>query len=79
MRNVLFSQKATALRLDDLAFAAFVRTNGLRATAERQMRLEFVGDHLLDRATLITAQQNHVIKLGGHSAASPAFTRRDTW
>jgi len=47
MRNVLFSLRTRALPLDDSGVPSTVGTNVFRATAERQMRLEFVRDHLL--------------------------------
>jgi len=62
MRNVLFSLRTRALLLDDLGLASFVGANGFRATAKRQMRLEFVRNHLLFTATRIAAQQNHAIE-----------------
>jgi len=74
MRNVLFSLRTRALLLDDLGFASFVGTNGLRATAKRQMRLEFVRNLLLLTLTLIAARQNHAIELGRDTASSSAFS-----
>ncbi len=62
MRNFLFSLRTKALLLIGLAFAVFVATMWFHATTERQMRLEFVKDHLLDTAKLIAARQNHVIE-----------------
>jgi len=62
MRNFLFSLRTRALLLVGVAFAVFVGTMAFHATAERQMRLEFVRDHLLDTAKLIAAQQNHAIE-----------------
>lgn len=46
MRNVLFSLRTGALLPGDLGLATLLGTIGLRATAERQMRPEFVRDHL---------------------------------
>lgn len=57
-----FSLRTKALLLVSFVFAVFVGTMGFHATAERQMRLEFIRDHLLDTAKLIAAQQNHVIE-----------------
>jgi putative methionine-R-sulfoxide reductase with GAF domain len=61
MHNFLFSLRAKALVLIGLALAMFVGTMGFHATAERQMRLEFVRDHLLGTAKLIAAQQSDSI------------------
>jgi PAS domain S-box-containing protein len=62
MHNFLFSLRTKALLLVGLTFAVFVGTLGFHAIAERQMRLEFVRDHLLDTAKLIAAQQNYAIE-----------------
>jgi len=62
MPNFIFSLRTRALLLVGLAFAVFVGTMGYHASAERQMRLDFVKDHLLDAAKLIAAQQNHAIE-----------------
>ncbi len=62
MRNFLFSLRTRALLLVGLAFVVFVGTMGFHATAERQMRLEFIRHDLLDDAMLIAAQQNHAIE-----------------
>ena len=62
MRNVLFSLRTRALLLDDLGLASFVGANGFRATAKRQMRLEFVRDRLQVAARVIAAQQSHTIE-----------------
>jgi len=62
MRNFLFSLRTRVLLLVGLAFAVFVGTMAFHATAERQMRLEFVRDHLLGMAKLMAAQQNHAIE-----------------
>lgn len=64
MGNFLFSLRTRALLLVCLAFVVFVGTIGYHASAERQMRLEFVTDHLLDTTKLLAAEQNHVI---GHT------------
>jgi len=62
MGNFLLSLRTRALLLVGIPFAIFIGVNGFHATAERRMRLEFVSDHLLDKAKLIAAQQNHVIE-----------------
>jgi hypothetical protein len=59
MHNILFNVRTMALLLDDFCFAVFVGTVGSRATAERQMRLEFVRDLPLHKVTRIAAQQNY--------------------
>ena len=78
MRNVLFSLRTRTLLLDDLGLASFVGANGFRATARRQMRLEFVRDRLPVTRTRIAAWQNHALEWGSDSALSPAFLRRYT-
>lgn len=78
MRNALFSLGTGSLPRDDLGIVSFGGTNGFRATAKRQMRLEFVRNLLLLTVTLITVQQNHAIEQGRDSASSPAFSRTDS-
>jgi hypothetical protein len=78
MRNVLFSLGHWALLLEKWGFAEIPGTNGFHATANRQMRLEFVRDRLPVRRTLIAARQNHAVEVewGRDCASSSAFSRR---
>lgn len=76
MRNVLFSLRHWALLLNEWGIAAISGTNGFRATANRQMRLEFVRDRLPVRRPLIAARQNHAVEWGSDCASSPEFSRR---
>ncbi|MEK7750540.1 MAG: HD domain-containing phosphohydrolase, partial [Acidobacteriota bacterium] len=53
---------------------------GYHATAERQMRLEFVRGHLADTAKLIAAEQNHAVEYAQQllESLTNAQTRRQT-
>jgi len=64
MRDFFFGLRTKALLLVGLAFAVFVGIMWFHATSERETRLEFVRDHLLDTAKVIAAEHNHVI---GHA------------
>jgi PAS domain S-box-containing protein/putative nucleotidyltransferase with HDIG domain len=61
MRDFSLSLRSKALLLVSVPFAALVGTMAFHATAERQMRLEFAREHLLDAAKLVAAQHNHAI------------------
>ena len=57
--TLLFSLRTRALLLAGLVFTVLLVTFGYHEAAERQRRLELVGDKLLDSARLLASQQQH--------------------
>jgi hypothetical protein len=79
MRILLISLRTRILLMFPAAATVLLGTMGFHVTAERQMRQEFVREHLQASAMTIAARRTRKDSKGGTYSWSPGFWPWRTW